>query len=401
MKIDFSSGASMVLSVVLSTLLSVASGATYAGARKKYLVYIGTYTDHGSKGIYVGEFDPTNGHLTSPELAAESSAPSFLAVNPIHRFLYAVNETDQFHGQPTGAVSSFSIDPTTSKLMLLNQISSHGRGPAFITLDQTGRYSLVANYDGGSVAVFPILPDGEIGEATAFILHKGSSVNPERQGAAHAHAIAMSPDNRFVLVADLGLDQVLIYPFDVSRGTLGDARIFYSHPGDGPRHLIFSANSEFVYVINELSSTVTVYSYDPLGGTISSVQNISTLPRGFKGTNTAAEVALHPSGKFLYASNRGDNNSVAEFAVDPQKGTLTFVETVLTQGKTPRNFAIDPSGKWMLVANQDSSTVIEFRINQRSGRIAATGQSMQVNSPAMVDFVSPSGGKQFARVTTL
>ncbi|MGA7919179.1 MAG: lactonase family protein [Candidatus Acidiferrales bacterium] len=392
MKIDFCGVARVLMSVVISTICLLVLLATYAGARDKYIVYIGTYTDHGSRGIYVCEFDPRKGRFTPPELAAESSSPSFLTVNPTRQFLYAVNETDQFHDQPAGAVSSFSLDSATGNLNLLNQVSSHGRGPAFVTLDQTDRYALVANYGGGSVAVFPILPDGKIGDATAFLLHRGSSVNPERQEAAHAHAIAMSPDNRFALVADLGLDQVLIYPFDAAHGTLGGGRIFYSHPGDGPRHLVFSADGKFVYVINELTSTVTVNAYYPLEGTISSVQNISTLPSGFKGKNTAAEVALHPSGKFLYASNRGDDNSIAEFAVDPKNGKLTFVETVLTQGKTPRSFAIDTSGKWMLVANQDSNTVIEFRINQKTGRIVATGQSMLLNSPAMVDFVSPAGG---------
>ncbi|MGA8553740.1 MAG: lactonase family protein, partial [Candidatus Acidiferrales bacterium] len=234
---------------------------------------MGTYTEHGSRGIYVCEFDPASGHLSSPELAAESSSPSFLAVNSSRRFLYAVNEIDKFHDQPTGAVSAFVLDLTTGRLALLNQVSSHGPGPAFITLDQTGHYALVANYDGGSVAVFPILPDGKIGDATAFILHKGFSVNPERQEAPHAHAIAMSPDNRFALVADLGLDQILVYPFDAAHGTLGNARIYYCHPGDGPRHLVFSADGKFLYVINELRSTVTVNAYYPLGGAISPVQN--------------------------------------------------------------------------------------------------------------------------------
>lgn len=204
MRIDFRIAAKSI-SVFISILLFAKFLSTHAGPRGKYFVYIGTYTEHGSRGIYVCEFDPASGHLSSPELAAESSSPSFLAVNSSRRFLYAVNEIDQFHDQPTGAVSTFVLDLTTGRLALLNQVSSHGPGPAFITLDQTGHCALVANYDGGSVAVFPILPDGKIGDATAFILHKGFSVNPERQEAPHAHAIAMSPDNRFALVADLGL----------------------------------------------------------------------------------------------------------------------------------------------------------------------------------------------------
>jgi 6-phosphogluconolactonase len=397
MKTDLRLAARILFSFCVSIPLFAALLPTHAVGRRKYFVYIGTYTQHGSQGIYVCEFDSASGRLSPPELAAESPSPSFLAVDSTRRFLYAVNETSQFQGQPSGAVSSFSLDSTTGKLAMLNQVSSHGAGPAFITLDQTGRYALVANYDGGSVAVFPILPDGKVGAATAFILHKGSSINRERQEAAHAHAIAMSPDNRFALVADLGMDQVLIYPFDVSHGTLGDARIFYAHPGDGPRHLIFSADGKFLYVINELSSTLTVYSYDALGGTISPIQNISTLPKGFTGASTAAEVALHPSGKFLYASNRGDDSigddSIVEFAVDRKKGTLSFVQDVSTQGKRPRHFAIDVTGEWLIVANQDSHTVIPFRIDDKTGHIAATGQSIEVNSPAMVEFVPAAGGK--------
>jgi 6-phosphogluconolactonase len=354
----------------------------------EYLVYVGTYTDHGSKGIYAYRFDSSTGKLTPLGLAAESAAPSFLAVDSTGRFLYAVNETANYNGHPTGAVSAFAIQPEAGKLSLLNQVSSRSEGPAHITLDRTNKYALVSNYDGGSVAVFPVLKDGQLGEATSFVQHKGSSVNPERQKGPHAHAVAPSPDNRFVMVADLGLDQLLIYPFDAAKGTLGSApQIVRASPGAGPRHLVFSSDGRFVYVINELQSTVVTYSYNGLTGALHELQSISTLPKGFSGNSTAAEIEIHPSGKFLLASNRGDD-SIAVFAIDARAGTLTHVETDTTRGKTPRNFAIDPTGAWLLVANQDSDNIVVFRINQETGHLIPTGEALQVPSPVCVKFTA-------------
>jgi 6-phosphogluconolactonase len=379
--------------IFLLVLMIAATIIVRASGDAKYFVYVGTYTEHGSKGIYVYKFDRATGRLTSPALTAESSQPSFFAVTADRKFLYAVNEITDFNGQPGGAVSAFSIDIATGKLKLLNQVSSRDPGPAFITLDGRERYVLVANYDGGSVAVFHLLADGRIGESTGFVRHKGSGPNHERQEGPHAHAVVMSPDNRFAVVADLGLDELLVYPFDASRGTLGEARVIKTEPGAGPRHLIFSANGKLVYVINELSSTVTAYSYEARDGAMNPVQTISTLASGFTGANTGGEVALHPSGKFLYASNRGDENSIAVFAVDPAKGTLTFVERVPTAGKTPRHFGIDPSGEWLLVANQDSNTIVTFRIDGKSGRLSSSGPAIEINSPTMVDFVSQGGTK--------
>jgi len=379
--------------ILLSMLAVAAIISVHAAPAALDFVYIGTYTDHGSEGIYVCEFDPATGRLTSPVVAAKTPQPSFLAVARGREFLYAVNETDQFNGQPAGGVSAFSMDSSTGKLKILNQVSARGSGPAHIVLDRTGRFALVANYGGGSVAVLPLLPDGKLGESTAFVQHKGSSVNHERQEGPHAHAIAMSPDNRFAVVADLGLDQLLVYPFDASRGALGPPRIIKTDPGVGPRHLTFSNSGNSVYVINEMASTVTVYSYDPRDGAMAPIQTVSSLPANFTGKNTAAEIAFHPSGKFLYASNRGDDNSIAGFAVDPRKGTLALIERVPTGGKTPRNFAIDPSGEWLLAANQDSNSVVTFRINKESGRLTPTGESIEVNSPAMVDFVPIRGRK--------
>src|SRR5580704_12414383 len=263
-----------------------------------------------------------------------------------------------------------------------------GAAPAHITLDQTGRYALVSNYNAGSVAVFPVLKDGRLGEATSFVQHKGSSVNPQRQEGPHAHAIALSPDNRFAVVADLGLDQLLVYSFDSAKGTLGaNPQVAKASPGAGPRHLAFSADGRFLYVINELQSTVVTYSYNAATGALHELQTISTLPKTFSGNNTAAEIEIHPSGKFLLASNRGDDG-IAVFAIDSATGTLTHVENDPTKGKTPRHFAIDLTGSWLLAANQDSDNIVVFRIDQKTGHLTPTGDVFQVPSPTCLKFVT-------------
>jgi 6-phosphogluconolactonase len=366
--------------------LSVAGNVADA-ARQKYLFYVGTYTDHGSKGIYAYRFDSATGESTSLGLAAESTAPSFLAIAPNGQFLYAVNEISQFNGQPTGAVSAFAIQPKTAKLTLLNQVPSRGEGPAHIALDRSGKYALVSNYDRGSIAVFPLLQDGRLGEATASVQHKGSSVNKERQEGPHAHAAAFSPDNRFVIVADLGLDQLLVYRFDAARGTLGsDPQIVRAVPGAGPRHLAFDAAGRHLYVINEMQSIVVAYGYDAANGRPSELQIVSALPKGFPRTSEAAEIEIHSSGKFLFASNRGDD-SIAVFAINPKDGTLEPVEIDATGGKTPRNFVLDPTGIWLLAANQDSDNIVVFRVDPSTGHLTQSGPELHVPSPVCVRFV--------------
>ncbi len=357
-----------------------------AATRGKYLVYIGTYTEHGSKGIYAYRFDVRTGRATALGLAAESVQPSFLTVDAGGHFLYAVNEIDTYQGRPAGAVSAFAIDAASGKLSLLNQVSSRGPGPAHIALDQAGKYALVSNYNLGSVAVFPVLKDGRLGEASAFVQHHGVGVDKERQEQPHAHAVAMSSDNRFALVADLGLDQVFAYPFDSAKGTLGqNPDITKAKPGAGPRHLVFNSKGTLLYVINELQSSVTTYAYDAANGGLRELSTISTLPNGFSGDAAAAEIALHPSGKFLYASNRGPD-SIAVFSIAAE-GSLSHVEFVPVDGKTPRNFAIDPTGSWLLVGDQESDKVVVFRINGKTGRLTSTGQVLQISSPACVTFV--------------
>jgi len=380
-----------VLAVLLAPLLLThyARGAAKSARPSKYLVYVGTYTDKQSKGIYAYRFDPATAQSTSLGLAAEASNPSFLVVDSSRRLLYAVNEISEYEGHSSGGISAFTIAPATGKLTLLNEVSSGGAGPCHLALDKTGKYVLVANYEGGSLAVFPILKDGSLGKASAFVQHKGGSVNPQRQEGPHAHSVYLSPDNRFVLCADLGLDEVLIYRFDVGKGTLapGNPAFALVSSGAGPRHFAFHPNGKFGYVINELRSTLTAFSYDPATGALDAIQTISTLPQGFTGDNTAAEVEVHPSGKFLYASNRG-RDSIALFGINPRKGTLTPLGDNPTLGKTPRNFAIDPTGSYLFAANQDSDSIVQFRIDTSTGRLTPTGQVLEVSAPVCVTFLA-------------
>jgi 6-phosphogluconolactonase len=372
-----------VLALIAFAVFLLAAGP----AAQEHLLYVGTYTDHGSKGIYAYRFDSSTGKLTSLGLAAETVEPSFLAIDSSGRFLYGVNEVLSFNGRPTGAVSAFAIHPETGKLSLLTQVSSRDEGPAQVTLDRAGKYLLVSNYTLGSVAVFPVMPDGGLAQASSFVQHKGSSINPERQKGPHAHAAALSPDNRFAVVADLGLDQLLVYRFDPAKGSLGgNPEIVKTKPGAGPRHLVFSSDARFLYVINELQSTVVVYSYNAGTGGLHELQTVSTLPQGFIGKSTAAEIEIDRDGKFLFASNRG-NDSIAVFAIDSAKGELTRVEIVPSGGKTPRNFAIDPTDSWLLVANQDSDNIVVFSIDRKTGRLTSTAEAVQAPSPACLKFL--------------
>jgi 6-phosphogluconolactonase len=365
-----------------------ARGAETAATKSQYLVYVGTYTENKSKGIYAYRFDADTGQLSSLGLAAESVNPSFLASDPSRRFLFAVNEISKYEGRSSGGVSAFAIDQGTGKLTFLNEVPSRGAGPCHVAVDNTGKYVLVANYEGGSLAVFPILKDGRLGESTAFVQHHGASIDPQRQEGPHAHSVYLSPDNRFALCADLGLDEVLVYRFDAEKGTLAPNNPPFAkvNPGAGPRHFAFHPNGKFGYAIDEMQSTVTALSYEPSSGALHVLQTVTTLPKDFQGENTAAEVFVHPSGKFLYGSNRG-HDSIAMFTINGRKGTLTPNGYALTLGKTPRNFALDPTGSFLFAANQDSDSVVEFRIDQNTGRLTPTGQVLEVPSPVCVTFV--------------
>jgi 6-phosphogluconolactonase len=352
------------------------------------LVYVGTYTQHSGKGIYAWRFQSSPPRLVSLGLAADTSNPSFLVVHPNRRYLYAVNEDSLFQNRPSGAVSAFVIDPANGRLTLINQVATHSTGPCHLALDATAHWLLVANYNGGSITAFPVGADGSLGEDSAFIQHRGSSVDHERQSSPHPHEIVFSPDNRFVLVPDLGLDEVLTYRFDAVKGSLTPATPAFTKvaAGSGPRHLVFHPNGKVAYLTNEMAATVGVYGYDAERGHLDALlQTASMIPADYVGPKSAAEIAVSPDGKFLYASHRGDD-TISVFAIDAEKGTLTKVDYIATGGKTPRHFAIDPTGEFLFAANQDSDNVVLFRRSIGTGKAAADGLSMDVPNPVCVVF---------------
>jgi len=378
----------LVLPLLVVVVLTAPRGtAAERRSKNEALVYVGTYTK-ASKGIYAWRLNTATGQLQPLGLAAETTNPTFLAVHPSRRFLYAVSEISSFQGQKSGAVSAFAIDPKSGKLSFLNQAPSRGAGPCHLTVDSRGRNLLVANYGSGSMAVLSISDDGRLREASDFVQHHGSSLDPKRQQGPHAHSVNLSPDNRFAIVADLGLDQVLVYRFNPAYSALGANEPPFAkvNPGAGPRHFAFHPSGKFAYVINELQSTVTAFTWAADAGTLSEIQTISALPKDFAGESYCAEVQVHPGGRFLYGSNRG-HDSIAVFAIDEAKGTLTPVEHVSTQGKWPRHFGIDPSGTLLLAANQNSDNITVFRIDAKTGRLQATGQSLEAGSPVCVKFV--------------
>ena len=379
-------------------LFSLAGSAARPAPPQAILVLVGTYTHKtASKGIYAFSYDPETGKLTPKGVAAETPDPSFVAIHPNGKYAYAVNETGK-----QSTVSAFALDAQTAKLTLLNQLPALGDDPCYISFDKTGKFVLIANYTSGNVAVFPLLPDGKLGEHTAVRTDAGTlGPNKERQEGPHAHWIELSARNRYVYVADLGLDRVLIYKFDATEGTLtpgdtpssaaavgstkpNDAFSATLSPGTGPRHVAFSSNGNFMYVLGEVKSTVTVFAHDA-NESYRSIQTISTLPAGFSGRNDTAEIAMHPNGKWLYASNRG-NDSIAMFSVEPGKGTLSLVADVPTGGQEPRHFAIDPAGKYLLAENQNSDTIVTFRIDAASGKLTPTGDVARVPAPVCLVF---------------
>ena len=356
---------------------------------ERYRVFVGTYTggDSISKGVYSCEFDAETGKLSDPVLAAELINPSFLAIHPSGKYLYAVNEVSEGPGRGNGAVTALTIN-ADGTLTKINHQASEGGAPCHCNVDATGTNLLIANYGGGNVAVYPISEDGSLKPVSCNIQHEGSSVDKSRQGAPHAHSINISSDNKFAYAADLGLDKIMIYKLDAEAHTLTPASqpAALVTPGGGPRHFAIHPSSKFAYTNNEITMVVTGFSRNLEDGSLKAIQEISTIPAGFDGRKSTAECLVHPSGKFLYVSNRG-HETITAYTIDQETGLLTYVENEPTGGKEPRNFFIDPSGKWLLAENQNSDTVYVFSIDQQTGALKPTGDFVTVGRPVCIRMV--------------
>lgn len=354
-------------------------------------VFFGTYTsgdgDGKSEGIYRARVDLESGKVTAPELAASVRDPSYLAIHPSGDRLYTVIEAGEFEGEPGGGVVAFGLDVTSGALSEINRQAVGSNGPAHLAMDATGRVLIVANYGGGSVSVFPARPDGGLGKRSDFHEHSGSGPNEKRQKAPHAHGITISPDNQFVIVPDLGIDQLKIYRLDTGGAKLEPANPPFTslEPGAGPRHFIFSPDGHHGYCVNELDNTVAVFDWDSENGVLTPVQTITTLPEGFDGENTTAAIKVHPNGNFVIASNRG-HDSLAVFKREPTSGKLETVDIVPSGGVQPRDFSISPDGKWLLSAHQSTDSVVVFKVDPASGALTPTGDSISLGMPVCVLF---------------
>lgn len=363
------------LCAVLVSVLSLSAG--------EVPVYFGTYTRGGeSKGIQVSTFDDEAGTLTSPVLAIEADNPSFLAFAPSGKTLYAVSEISGEGG--AGRVSAYRVTGG-GKLEWINQQSSGGAGPCHVSVSPDGRMLALANYSGGSVASFRLTDSGALSEVVSFIQHAGSSVNPKRQKGPHAHSINFSPDNRFAYAADLGVDKIFIYSVDPSTGGIAPAGETMVEAGSGPRHFAFRPDGKFAYLINELTLKMKAFAVDRDSGLLTGIQSLSTLPDGASPEGSTAEVVCHPSGRFLYGSNRG-HDSIVVYGIDAETGKLKYRENEPIRGKTPRNFAVSPCGKWLLAAGQQSGNVTVFSVDQETGELTFHGSEIKVGSPVCIRF---------------
>jgi 6-phosphogluconolactonase len=352
-----------------------------ASARADRVVYIGTYTGEASKGIYAFRFDDSTGRLTPLGLVAETPSPSFLTASTDGRFVFAVNEVQSFAGTPSGSVTSFTVDAASARLTQVSVQPSMGAGPCHLALDRTGRYLAVANYGGGNYALFPVGGDGRLQPATSVITGAGPN-SPKPLG----HMVGFDAGNRFLIAADKGLDRMLVYRFDASTGIASATQPTATAlpTGSGPRHFALHPNGRLVFTINETSATITTFAWDPASGALTAKGSVPTRPAGVTGGSTA-EIAVHPNGRFVYGSNRGDD-SIAVFSVGAD-GALTLVEHESTRGETPRNFALDPTGRWLIAANQRSNTLAVFSIDQTTGALSPVGPLVSVASPVSVLFM--------------
>jgi len=352
--------------VRLAILLLIAASATFAAQPGELLAFASGY----GKAIYALRFQPATGRLVRVGVAGETPSPSFLVVSQDGRFLYAANEV----GAADDTVSAFAIDAKTAKLTPLNQVSAHGSSPCHLSLDKTGKWLAVANYANGSIAILRVMSDGRLGEMAGFDQRHGSSINEARQKGPHAHSVVFSPDNRFLLSADLGLDKIFVYRFDAATGAIAPAEPPFVSvaPGSGPRHLVFHPSGLAVYVVNELSDNVSAFRYDPASGTLNDSQTLEVLPRAQAVKSTGAEIAVNANGSVLYVSNRGAD-SISLASIDPERYLLTALDATPMLGKTPRFFTQDPAGAFLLVANQNSDNIAVFRANPHTGELQPAG----------------------------
>ena len=355
---------------------------------KELIVYVGTYTSGDSEGIYICKLDLSSGKLTIIETVKGLVNPNFLAIDPQFNYLYSIDEVRDSDGNRRGAISAFSINQKTGGLTFLNKQPAKGPAPCHLTVDNTGRFVLTANYSNGNVSVFPVLSDGSLGAFTDFVQHQGSSLDPNRQTAPHAHSINVDASNRYAFVPDLGIDKIMIYKLDTENGKLNpnDEPWVKLKPGAGPRHFTFHPNGKYAYVINEIDCTITAFSYDETQGVLKEVQTVPTLPEDFSDKNTTADIHISPSGKHLYGSNRG-HNSIVIFSIDKQTGKLTYVGHEPTQGESPRNFAVDPTGTFLLAENQRSNNIVTFRIDSQTGKLSSTGSVIEIPSPVCIKMI--------------
>lgn len=380
--------AGLAMTVVLGACQTVPKRSSQNNATDStpWRAYVGGYTGPESKGIQLLQMDRKSGALTEVKLVAELTNPTFLALHPNGKFLYAISEVNK-----ESRIYGYAIDTKTGALTLLNQQVTGGNGPCHISLSADGRYAFTANYGSGSICVVPIGTDGRLQPPSAFVQHQGASADPQRQSQPHAHGLYVDPSGRYVLAVDLGLDQVLVYRFDATRGTLCPADTPFAKvaPGAGPRHLAFHPDGKYVYVINELNNTMNVLAWDSTRGELTAIQTLPTLPADFRGTSATAEVEVSPSGEFVYGSNRG-HDSLAVYRINSETGKLTPTGFYSTRGQHPRHFKLDPTGQFLLIANRDTNQLVNFRVDQATGAMTPTGHEVPVYQPSCVVFYDPA-----------
>ena len=376
--------------IMLALILILSTISTISKSNKlmKYF-YVGTYTDGDAKGIYLYKMNTESGKVDFVSVTENIDNPSYLAIDKQNKYLYAANEVANFGDSKNGSVSAFKIMRETHELKFINKVSSGGAHPCYAAVNDDGNFILAANYSGGSISIVPVKNEGGLYDPSDVAQHTGSSINEKRQTAPHAHSAYFGPQQKFIYAVDLGIDKVNIYEFDPENGKLlkNDPAFFKAEPGSGPRHMAFHPNAKFAYLISELNNKIIALRIDRVNGGLTKIEEYSALPKDFEGTSYCADIHIHPNGKFLYGSNRGDN-SIVIFEIDEESGKLNLVGHESTRGDWPRNFVIDPSGKFLLTANQKSNDVMIFKINPTTGELIFTNQTITVPSPACVKFLN-------------